>query len=155
MAEKRPIIHPFFLTKKRKETKTTENEDVTDSSPSNDERMDEVNVQSDAAITVEDDQSDEELSSSTVNNQPNKHLSQCELICCSLSTIYAPASESEYESTTTQDKRSCQDSWFKSFAWLTFCKVNYCSRNDSGIYFHFFVNLDNKKSILFLLSIGS
>lgn len=145
MAEKRPIIHPFFLMKKRKETKTTESEGITDSSPSNDERMDEVDVQSGAAITVDDDQSDEELSSSTVNNQPNKHLSRCELICCSSSTMYAPASESEYESTTTQDKRSCQESWFKTFTWLTFCKVYYCSWDDSACLFSFFRKFRQRK----------
>ncbi len=38
MAEKHPVIHPFFSMEKRKEVETTEHEEIIDLSASNDEK---------------------------------------------------------------------------------------------------------------------
>jgi hypothetical protein len=123
MAEKRPVIHPFFSMKKKKEIETTKHEETIDLSSSNDETHDEANTNIDASVAISDDQLVEEISSSSVNNQPEEHQSRCELVCCSSSTTYVRAFASEYQSTSTIDKRSCQESWFTTFSWLTFCKV--------------------------------
>jgi hypothetical protein len=126
MAEKRPVIHPFFTIKKRKESDTTETEESFDFSPSSDEMRDKVNATNDACVTVTDDQPDEEMPSSSANEQPEDDPPRCHLVCCSSSAKYVPTLVSDYQSTSTEDKRSCQESWFQTFSWLTFCMVCRC-----------------------------
>jgi hypothetical protein len=80
MAEKRPVIHPFLSMKKKKEIETTEREETIDRSSSNDETHDEANTNIDASVALSDDQLEEEISSSSVINQPEERQSRCELV---------------------------------------------------------------------------
>jgi len=111
MAEKRPVIHPFFSMKKKTPIETAVREETIDlSSSSIDETHGEANTNIGAPVVINDDQLEEEISSSSVNNQSEERQSRCELVCCSSSTAYVPAFASEYQSTSTIDKRSCQES---------------------------------------------
>ncbi|CAF3882931.1 unnamed protein product [Rotaria sp. Silwood1] len=133
MAEKRPNIHPFFTVKEKKPTKSTEDAESsaglsTSINDGNDVNTEEI-PDEDSTIVVVDDQREEDASSSFTDDQSGKQLSKCELVCCASSTVYVPASTSELQSTSTQDKRSCQASWFNIYSWLTFCKTTkklYC-----------------------------
>jgi hypothetical protein len=127
MAEKRPNIHPFFTIKKKKPTKSTEDAESspdlsTSINDANDVNTEEIPDEG-SSIVVVDDQREEDASSSFTDDQSGKQLSKCELVCCASSTVYVPASTSELQRTSTQDKRSCQASWFNIYSWLTFCKV--------------------------------
>jgi hypothetical protein len=124
MADKRPGIHPFFTMKKKKQTESTEDTEPTaDLSTSiNDANSEEI-PDEDTSLIVVDDELEKDTSSSFVDDQSEEQLSECELECCTSSKVYVPTDGSELQSTSMKDKRSCQISWFKTFSWLTFCKV--------------------------------
>jgi hypothetical protein len=124
MADKRPTIHPFFTVKKRKQTESTDDtEPAADLSTSIDDANSEEVPHEDASVIIVDDDLEENVSSSLVDDQSEEYLSKCELECCTSSSVYVPTTRSELQSTLMKDKRSCQISWFKTFSWLTFCKV--------------------------------
>jgi hypothetical protein len=120
MAEKRPIIDPFFTAKKAKQTefrKETESTDIfpTSMNDANDVSSEEI-ADDDSSLVVVDDESEENASSSFVDNQPDIQLSKCELVCCTSSMVYVPATASELQSTSIKGKRSCQASWFNVYS---------------------------------------
>ena len=124
MADKCLGIHPFFTMKKKKQTESTEDSEPTaDLSTSiNDANSEEI-PDEDTSLIVVDDELEKDTSSSFVDDQSEEQLSECELECCTSSKVYVPTDGSELQSTSMKDKRSCQISWFKTFSWLTFCKV--------------------------------
>jgi hypothetical protein len=100
MAEKRPNIHPFFTVKKKKPTKSTgDAESSLDLSTSinnaNDVNPEEIPDEG-SAIVIAEDQQEEDASSSFTDDQSGKQLLKCELVCCASSTVYVPASTSEF-----------------------------------------------------------
>lgn len=129
MAEKRPNIHPFFTVKKKKPTKSTDEAELNaDLSTSIDDANDVNNEEipdEGSPVVIVDDQREEDTSFSFTDDQSGKKLPQCELVCCASSAVYVPTNTSELQSTSTQDKRSCQASWFNIYSWLTFCKVHF------------------------------
>jgi hypothetical protein len=129
MAEKRPTIHPFFTAKKKKSTKSTEDAESTADLPTSINNANDINSKKvsneDASLVVVDDESEEDAASSFVDDQPEKLLSSCDLVCFESPTVYVPTIESELQSMLTKDKRSCQSSWFNTYSWFTFCKVRY------------------------------
>ncbi|CAF5109244.1 unnamed protein product [Rotaria sp. Silwood1] len=130
MAGKRPTIHPFFTVMKRRQTESTEDtKSIADlSTPINDVNSEKI-PDEDTSLSVVDDELQENASSSFVDDQSEEQLSKCELACCTSSTVYVPVTESELQSTSMKDKRSCQASWFKIFSYVTFCKTTkkvYC-----------------------------
>ena len=53
----------------------------------------------------------------------------------------------KYQSAAAPDKRFCQESWFKTFIWLTFCKVRLCSCDDNVCLFTFFRKYRQQKKV--------
>ena len=144
MAEKRPNIHPFFIMKKNKSTKSTEDAEsitgsptsINDSKETNDEEV--RNECLDSSVIIIDDELRNDESTSSIDIQVEEHLSECRLICCTSSTVYVPTDMFELQLTLGKDKRSCQAAWFTTYSWLTFCKVRCCKRKMSHFINNFF-----------------
>src|SRR4051812_13270882 len=108
MVDKRPIIHPFFTVKKKKQTESTEGTKPTVdlSTPIHDVNSEKISDEGTSLIVVDDESEEEEdAASSSVDDQSEEQLSKCELACCTSSTVYVPATESELQSTSMRGKR--------------------------------------------------
>ncbi|CAF3731634.1 unnamed protein product, partial [Rotaria socialis] len=126
MADKRPLIHPLFTMKKKKQTESTEGTEPTADLSASINNCNDVNIEENpdryTSLIIVDDELEEDVSSSFVNDQSEKLLSKCDLVCRTSSKVYVPVIASDLQSTSIKGLRSYQETWFKIFSWLTFCK---------------------------------
>ncbi|CAF1573340.1 unnamed protein product [Rotaria magnacalcarata] len=120
MADKRPFIHPFFMVKKKKQTESTEGTKPTADLSASINNCNNVNIEEIpdkyTSLIIVDDALEEDVSSSLVNDQSEKQLSKCDLVCCTSSRVYVPVIASDLQLTSIKGLRSCQESWFKIFS---------------------------------------
>ncbi|CAM4768570.1 unnamed protein product [Rotaria magnacalcarata] len=91
MADKRPLIHPFFTVKKKKQTESTEVTEPTADLSASINNCNDVNIEENpdryTSLIIVDDELEEDVSSSFVNDQSEKLLSKCDLVCCTSSKV--------------------------------------------------------------------